>query len=161
MLIRNIPVADNLRYTPKGINHFVRHLRLVLDLKSKDLDFVRKLGQGLLGFGHLQNVEIRLNNRHRWNHDEVLMDEVGNFPSITIAALHLDIQLRYHHPQPQTADEEYTAEQRIDAFRTLLDKINIVGPNKIFCSEERHSDFDEGDMVDIVTISKRCDRERC
>lgn len=161
MLIRNVPVAPSLRYPPKANNSYVRHLRIVLDFKPQDLEFIYKFSQGFLGFGELRNVEIRMNNKHMWNQNDAdkLAKMIVELPSMTISSLYLDLQIQYYYIQSQANHEKSITEGRVNMFRHLLHKINIAGPAKESYNEKRYSNFDEGDIAELIMMSKQCKKE--
>jgi len=48
-------------YPPRPINMFVRHLEIELVLAVKNLDYLRRLGNGDLGFPDLRSISISIN----------------------------------------------------------------------------------------------------
>ncbi|KAI4932600.1 hypothetical protein J4E85_002998 [Alternaria conjuncta] len=48
-------------YPPRPINMFVRHLEIELVLAVKNLDYLRRLGNGDLGFPDLRSISITIN----------------------------------------------------------------------------------------------------
>lgn len=50
----------HLRYPPRAINHFVRRLDISILLNIEKLHYIRKLGNGYMGFENLADVQIHI-----------------------------------------------------------------------------------------------------
>jgi hypothetical protein len=53
-----------MRYPPRSINHFVRHLKIQMEFTMLRFDFLRRLGDGSFGFENLVDVELSINAKH-------------------------------------------------------------------------------------------------
>lgn len=68
----------HLRYPPRAINHFVRRLDVSILLNIENLKYIRKLGNGCMGFENLADIQIHISG------DEAEVELRGELHTSTI-----------------------------------------------------------------------------
>jgi hypothetical protein len=154
MLIRNYPVGPYLRYPPKTINGFVKNLEVILNFKTTDLNFLRKLSDGDLGFPTLRDVSVRFNTQNQCDAEDpaTVAEAVVKLPHIIIRAESLTVRLLYDYTRPKTPVETSKAELRADMYRCLLEKISLKD-GYVIEQTDRRPVYDEEDQDGKATIS--------
>ncbi|KAL6709368.1 hypothetical protein ACN47E_001775 [Coniothyrium glycines] len=160
MLIRNIPVGRYLRYPPRTVNGFVKHVNIVLDYKTRSLDFLRKLAGGELGMQGLRDVTIHLNTRNQWGAEdsESLAQAVANLPYLKIRAHRLQLRMCYDYVEPHTDAHVEAARTKAQMYRELFGKMGIYGPAKETSGEEKQFEIEGEETTEWVILTKSCVR---
>ncbi|KAH7392076.1 hypothetical protein DE146DRAFT_757825 [Phaeosphaeria sp. MPI-PUGE-AT-0046c] len=119
----------HLRYPPRAVNHFVRRLDISILLNIKKLDYIRKLGNGYMGFENLADIQIHIAG------DEAEVELGGELQTSTIWLVKQD-----------ESDWEFTL-QKMEVMKAALKGMAPI----VFCAQKvkvtyEHADiwFDQG-----------------
>ncbi|OAK99179.1 hypothetical protein IQ06DRAFT_294593 [Phaeosphaeriaceae sp. SRC1lsM3a] len=119
----------HLRYPPRSINHFVRKLDISILLNIKKLAYIRKLGNGYMGFENLVDIQIHIAG------DEAEVELGGELQTSTIWLVKQD-----------GGDYEGTL-QKMEVMKSALKKMEpiVLRANKVQVTYE-HADiwYDQG-----------------